>query len=97
MWSSWSTRSATTAPELDLARPGGSRRDEDEGVGDELTRVAVVLADPDLIVAKRIQVLDELHIALERQGWVFANAVERRHENPELHPVRLIHLPLHAG
>ena len=44
-----------------------------------------MLSDEGLFVTKLIQPLDELHVALEAESRVFANPMERCHENSELH------------
>ena len=61
-------------------------RDEDGRVGDEFARIAVVLANPRLVVAQVIQVFDEPHVPLHCQRRVLADTVERREEDAELHP-----------
>ncbi len=76
---------------LDPPRPGCCSGDEDERVGDEFACVAVMFADPDFVVSEVVEMLDEVHVALHRQRRVFTHPVEWRHENPELHPVWLVH------
>src|SRR3546814_21023889 len=48
----------------------------------------MMLADPGLVVADRVEVLDQLHVALERRGRVLADRVERRQEDTETHVTR---------
>ena len=45
----------------------------------------MMLANERLFIAELVEPLDELHIALEAQGGVFANPVERRQEDTEFH------------
>ena len=42
-----------------------------------------MLAEPGLVEAERVQVLDELQVALERQRRVLAHRVERGQEDAE--------------
>ena len=72
--------------ELDVARALGGGGDEDLGRGDDLAAGRVVLADPRLVVAEAVEVLDQLEVALERQRRVLARRVERRHEDAEAQP-----------
>jgi hypothetical protein len=44
----------------------------------------VVLPDPGLVVAELVELLQEIKIAPQREGWVFAAAMERRHEYAEV-------------
>ena len=70
--------------ELDVAGPLGGRGDEDLGRGDDLAAGRVVLADPGLVPAQPVEVVDQLQIALERQrrvlpaGWNGAMKVPNR-------------------
>ena len=50
--------------EADVPRALGGGGDEDLGRGDDLVAGAVVLADPGLVVAELVEVLDQLHVAL---------------------------------
>ena len=45
----------------------------------------MMFANERLFLAELIEPLDELHIALEAQSGVFANPVERGHEDTEFH------------
>ena len=66
---------------LGALRGGG---DEDLGRGDDLVAGRVVLAEPGLVEAEVVEVLDQLEVALERQRRVLADRVERGQEDPEL-------------
>ena len=44
----------------------------------------MVLAEPGLVVAELVEMLDELQIALERERRILADRVERGQEDPEL-------------
>jgi hypothetical protein len=63
--------------ETDVARALRRSRDEDLRRGDDLAAGRVVLADPRLVVAEAVEVLDELEVALEREGRVLARGMER--------------------
>jgi hypothetical protein len=58
--------------ELDVAGALRGGRDEDLRRGDDLAAGGVVLADPRLVVAEAVEVLDQLQIALERERRVLA-------------------------
>ena len=73
--------------ELDVLGALGRGGDEDLGRGDDLGSGGVVLADPGLVPAEGVEVLDQLQVALERQRRVLAGGVERRHEDPEAEPM----------
>jgi hypothetical protein len=45
----------------------------------------MVLAAPELVVAELVQMLDELEVAAELQGGIFANRMMRREERAEAH------------
>ena len=70
--------------ETDVAGALRGRRDEHLGRGDDLVAGGVVLAEPGLVEAELVQMLDQLEIALERQGRVLAHRMERGQEDPEL-------------
>ena len=74
--------------ELDVA--GSLRRDGDEDLGrsDDLGTGRVVLADPRLVPAEAVEMLDQLEIPLERQRGVLARRMKRRHEDSEPQTVR---------
>jgi hypothetical protein len=65
------------------------RRDADEhfGRGDDLVTAGVVLADPHLVEAETIEVLDQVEVALECERRVLPCRVEGRHEEAESHRV----------
>ncbi len=63
-------------------RGGG---DEDLGRRDDLVTAGVVLADPDLVEAEPVEVLDEIEIPFERERRVLPGRVERGHEQSEAH------------
>ena len=73
--------------ELDVLGPLGQGGDEDHRVGDDLAGERVVLADPGFVVAEVVEVLDQLDIALKREGGMLANAVEGGEEEAEFHPL----------
>ena len=66
-----------------MTRPLGGDGDEDLGGSDDLGPRRVVLADPGLIPAEPVEMLDQLEVAFERQRRVLPRLVERRHEDPE--------------
>ena len=61
----------------------GRGRDEHLGRGDDLVAGRVVLADPRLVEAEPVEVLDQVEVALERERGVLARRVERGHEDAE--------------
>ena len=65
--------------------PGALRggRDEDLGAGDDLVARRVVLADPRLVEAERVEVLEQVEVALEGEGRVLPDGVERGEEDAE--------------
>ena len=54
----------------DALGPLGGGGDEDLRRGDDLAAGGVVLTDPRLVVAEPVEVLDQLQVALQRQGGV---------------------------
>jgi hypothetical protein len=74
-----------TRSELDVAGALGGDGDEHLGRGDDLEPRRVVLADPRLVEAEAVEVLDQLQVALERQRRVLADGVERGEEDAEAH------------
>ena len=60
------------AAQLDVAGALGGSGDEDLRRGDDLAAGRVVLADPRLVVAQPVEVLDEIQVLLEQQGRVLA-------------------------
>ena len=77
------------AAEADVLRARRGRRDEHLGRRDDLVAARVVLADPHLVEAEAIEVLDQLEVALERERRVLPGRVERGHEESEAHsPIR---------
>ena len=71
--------------EHDVLGALGGGGDEDLGRGDQLPAGRVVLADPHLVVAEVVEPLDQLHVAVEGQRRILADAVERCQEDAELH------------
>jgi hypothetical protein len=65
------------------ARRGG--RDEHLGRSDDLVAAGVVLADPRLVEAEPIEMLEQLEVALEREGRILPGWVKRCHEKAEAH------------
>ena len=74
-----------TAAETQVLRAGGGGRDEYLGRRDDLVAAGVVLADPRLVEAERIEVLEQLEVALESKRRVLPGRVERCHEEAESH------------
>src|SRR3954453_10509726 len=72
--------------EPDVARALGGGRDEDLRRGDDLAPGGVVLADPRLVVAEPVEVLDELEVGRERERRVLPRRMEGSHEDAEAHP-----------
>ena len=64
---------------------GALRRGGDEHLGrrDDLEAGRVVFAEPGLVEAQAVQVLDQLQVALERQRRVLPDRVERGQEDAE--------------
>jgi hypothetical protein len=50
----------------------------------------MMLADERLFVAELVEPLDQLHVALEAERRIFADAVEWGHENSEFHHFSLL-------
>ena len=63
----------------------GRDRHEDFGRRNDLPSGRMMLADEGFFIAELIEPLDQLHVAFETQGWVFADSMKRRHENSESH------------
>ena len=61
----------------------GGGGDEHLGRGDDLVAGRVVLAEPGLVEAQLVEVLDELQVALQRQRRVLAHRMEGGQEDPE--------------
>src|SRR3954469_18461257 len=79
--------------------PGGG--DEDLRRGDDLAAGGVVLADPRLVVAQAIEMLDEREVALQSKRGVLARRVKRRNEDAKTQPANqallLAHGPGHSA
>ena len=60
-------------------------RDEHLGRRDDLVAARVVLADPHLVEAEAVEMLDQVEVALERERRVLPGRVERGHEESEAH------------
>ena len=71
--------------EVDPLRPRRRGRDEDRRRGDQLPARAVVLPDPDLVVAQLIPELDQLEVALEGDRRTLSRRVDRLHEQAKAH------------
>jgi hypothetical protein len=54
-----------------------------------------VFTDPGFIETEAVEMLDELEIAFEREGWIFVRAMKRRQECTEPHASSL--LPVHRA
>ena len=81
-----------SAAETDVLRPFRSRSDEHFGRRDALVAARVVLADPHLVEAEAIEVLDQVEIALQGERGVLARRMERRHEQSEAHRRIRVHV-----
>jgi hypothetical protein len=77
--------------EADVAGPLRGGGDEHLGRRDDLETRAVVLADPGLLEAELVEPLDQLEVAVEGEGGVLADGVERGQEDAELQR------PVHPG
>ena len=73
------------AAEPDVLRARGRGRDEHLGRRDDLVAARVVLADPHLVEAEAVEVLDQVEVAFERERRVLPGRVERGHEESEAH------------
>jgi hypothetical protein len=74
--------------ELDVLRLRRRVGDEEHVVGDDLAPARVVLADPRLVEAEPVEVLDELDVALQRERRVLPHGqVVRGVEDAETHAV----------
>ena len=62
----------------------GGSRDHQFRRGNQLPAGRVVLADPGLVIAEVIEPLDQLHVAGEGQGGIFADSMEGRQEDSKL-------------
>ena len=69
--------------ELDVSCCPGRGGDEHFGGRDRLEPGRVVLADPRLVVAELVEVLDQLEVAVQRQRRVLAHRMHGRKEDPE--------------
>jgi hypothetical protein len=76
--------------EADVARLGRHGGDEQLGRRDDFVSGGVVLADPGFVVAEFIEMLDEAHVAFERQRRVFADGMKGRDETAEAEISRLL-------
>ena len=70
--------------QLDVLGALGRGGDEHLGRGDDLVAGRVVLTEPGLVEAQRIEVLDQLEVALEGEGRVLSHRVEGGQEDAEL-------------
>src|SRR5713101_9054273 len=70
---------------------GAGRRDRHENFGrrDYFPSRRMMLADERFFVAELVEPFDELHVALETERRVFADAMKGGHENSELHHLSL--------
>jgi hypothetical protein len=72
--------------QLDVLRALGRGRDEDLRRRDDLRARRVVLADPRLVEAHFVEVLDEPQVPVDRCGGVHARGVEGGQEGAETQP-----------
>ena len=70
-----------TGAEPDMAGPLGRGGDKDFRRADDLEAAGMVLADPGFMVVQPIEQLHQVHVALQRERWVFGQIVERRQED----------------
>ena len=73
------------AAEPDVLRARRRGRDEHLGRRDDLVAARVVFADPHLVEAEAVEVLDQIEVAFERERRVLPGRVERGHEESEAH------------
>ena len=71
--------------QLDAPRALRRRGDEDLRRGDDLVAGRVVLADPRLVVAERVEPLDQLEVALQRERRVLVDRVKGSEKDSEVH------------
>ena len=83
---------AHARPQPDVARALGRGRDEHLRRRNDLVARRVVLPDPRLVVGEVVEELDQLEVPPERVGGIVADAVERRHEDAEVHAVSGAHV-----
>ena len=69
--------------QLDVLGPLGSGPYEDFRRRDGLPTRTVVFADPRLIEPQLVQPFDQLHVPIQRQGRIFPQPMEWRHEYSE--------------
>src|SRR4051812_1691187 len=74
---------AHAGAEPDVFGAAGGGGDEDLGGRDQLPAARVVLTDPRLLVPEPVEMLDQLEVALEREGRVLARSVEWCEEDAE--------------
>jgi hypothetical protein len=67
--------------EPDVARALGGGGDEHLRAGDDLEAAGMMLTDPRLMVVQPVEVLDQLHVALDSEGGVLVQRMEGRQEN----------------
>src|SRR5260370_27860287 len=67
--------------EADVARALGSGGQEHLRAGDDLEAAGVMLADPGLVIVQPVEMLDHLHVAVDRQGRVLAQRMEGREKD----------------
>src|SRR5271165_6524350 len=68
----------------------GRGGDEHFRAGDQFETARMVLADPCLVIIEPIEMLEQLEIALHRQGRVFVVIVERRQEDAAAQ-IKIVH------
>jgi len=77
--------------EPDVARASGSPGDEHLGTGDDFEAARMVLADPGLVIVQPVEMLEQFHLALERECRVYFEILKRREKNAAAQ-IRIIHL-----
>ena len=67
--------------EADVARAHRRGGQEHLRAGDDLEAARVMLADPGLVIVQPVEMLDQLHVALDGERRVLAQRMERREED----------------
>jgi hypothetical protein len=64
-----------------MARASGRAGDEHLGTGDDLETAGMVLADPGLVIVQPVEMLEQFHIAFERERRVYFEILKWSEEN----------------
>src|SRR5262249_49238823 len=68
-------------PQPDVPRALGCRGDEHLRRADDFEAARMVLADPGFVVVQLVDVLQQFHVALQRERWVLRQIVKRRQKD----------------